>query len=317
VQALKAVGAFWNPGYYDPGRRTLTTKLYYRNSRQLRAHLNALAWLALATGRSLIVPNLLGDESRYKSDLRHMNLTEAGHVLWPGWRVLKMMDDHFPLTVVEPGKNWDLGGWFTAESVLLFAPAHYCFEHLNILCSHAGYYWRLKQHYVLTDSEIPGKHRIYSYVQSRHVVTLGSCSILLDCDFFCYILFYFTSCRFAAPFILSTFHTSALNILKTLRKHHDQPRVVLNVMSRQHITSPYMQQYIEDTLRHSASDSVGLFSNYSFESAYSPALVPANVPVPGGLLYKGQSIRVEDSVRACSKIFNAKRGNRSCFDKCK
>jgi hypothetical protein len=103
VPALKAVGAFWNPQYYDPNRRTLTMKLYYHNSRRLRSHLNALAWLAMATNRSLIVPNLMADESLFHSDFKHSNLTAEGHVLWPGWRVMKLMDDHFPLNVVEPG----------------------------------------------------------------------------------------------------------------------------------------------------------------------------------------------------------------------
>lgn len=105
VPALKAVGAFWNPGYYDPWRRTLTTKLYFRNSRQLRTHLNALAWLALATNRSLIVPNLMADEALRGSTYRRLNVTAQGHVLWPGWRVMKLLDDKFPLTVVEPGES--------------------------------------------------------------------------------------------------------------------------------------------------------------------------------------------------------------------
>lgn len=109
VHALKAVGAFWNPEYYIPQRRTLTMKIYYRNNRQLRSHTNALAWLALATDRSLIVPNLLADsalrapESEGGGVYKHVNLTAEGHVLWPGWRVIKFMDDQFPLKVVEPG----------------------------------------------------------------------------------------------------------------------------------------------------------------------------------------------------------------------
>jgi hypothetical protein len=103
VHALKAVGAFWNPNYYSPLKRTLTMKIYFRNQRQLRSHMNALAWLALATNRSLIIPNLLADESKYKSDYNHMNLTANGHVLWPGWRVMKLMNDNFPLNVLEPG----------------------------------------------------------------------------------------------------------------------------------------------------------------------------------------------------------------------
>ena len=119
-----------------------------------------------------------------------------------------------------------------------------------------------------------------------------------------------------APFIVSSFDKSAVKLLRTLRKYHDEPRVVLNVMTRERISSRFMQQYIEDTLRQSVSHSVGIFSNYSFESSYSPALVPANDPVPN-MLYNGELVSVENKVRACSKILVAKRGNRSCFDKCK
>ena len=109
VHALKAVGAFWNPDYYAPHRRTLTMKIYFRNSRQLRAHINALAWLALATNRSLLIPNLLADSSL--PEYRHANLTAEGHTLWPGWRVMKLMDDQFPLSVVEPGTV--CGAWWS------------------------------------------------------------------------------------------------------------------------------------------------------------------------------------------------------------
>jgi hypothetical protein len=120
----------------------------------------------------------------------------------------------------------------------------------------------------------------------------------------------------AAPFILSTYETSATRLLKLLRQHTHEPRVVLNVVSRKEMSSPHMLLEIEDTLRLSVSHSVGVFSNYSYESAYSPALVPANSPVPN-VLYQGERISVEASVRACSRILVAQRGNRSCFDKCK
>ena len=60
LNALRASNAFWHfGGYYDPQRRTLTKPLMALSKRALREELRALAWLALATNRSLIVPNVL------------------------------------------------------------------------------------------------------------------------------------------------------------------------------------------------------------------------------------------------------------------
>ena len=122
--------------------------------------------------------------------------------------------------------------------------------------------------------------------------------------------------NFIAPFILSTFETKANKLLKILLEHNNKTRIVLNVMIAKSIRSSDMLEYIENTLRVSVSDSVGIFSNYSFESRYSPPLVPVTSPVPN-ILFNGEKISVDSSIRACSRILLPKRGNRSCFDKCK
>mmetsp|Transcript_2796 Transcript_2796/g.4216 ORF Transcript_2796/g.4216 Transcript_2796/m.4216 type:complete len:608 (+) Transcript_2796:311-2134(+) len=102
VQALKAAGAFWNPFYYDPARRTLTMRLFYKNKNQLLGEVKALTWLAVATKRTLVVPNVLSDE-RFSTFL---NKTDSGSVLWPGFRVVYTKNSSFPLTIVEPAYYW-------------------------------------------------------------------------------------------------------------------------------------------------------------------------------------------------------------------
>jgi hypothetical protein len=58
--ALKAVNAFWDIRYYNPSERTLTKPLMLVTSvADLRMELRALAYLALKTNRSLIIPNVL------------------------------------------------------------------------------------------------------------------------------------------------------------------------------------------------------------------------------------------------------------------
>ena len=60
LHALRASNAFWHMGgYYDQQRRTLTKPLMALSRRALREELRSLAFLALATNRTLIVPNVL------------------------------------------------------------------------------------------------------------------------------------------------------------------------------------------------------------------------------------------------------------------
>lgn len=50
---------YWNFKYYDPMRRTLTKPLMMLSRRQLRQEIISLAYLAVATNRTLILPNPL------------------------------------------------------------------------------------------------------------------------------------------------------------------------------------------------------------------------------------------------------------------
>jgi hypothetical protein len=55
----QASNAYWNFAYYDPNRLTITKPLMALSGYQLRQELALLAYLAIATNRALIVPNVL------------------------------------------------------------------------------------------------------------------------------------------------------------------------------------------------------------------------------------------------------------------
>jgi len=60
LHALKAANAFWADEYYAPTKKTLTKPLMLRTSVQdLLDEVRALAYVALRTNRSLIIPNIL------------------------------------------------------------------------------------------------------------------------------------------------------------------------------------------------------------------------------------------------------------------
>ena len=148
LHALRAANAYWSFGsdYYAPGRRTLTKPLLALSKRALREELRALAWLALNTNRSLIIPNVLigvgtnvqgqpdcttaaaaaasarmtpfcAELSDQRNSLPSLSYTHAslhrGEYYWPAWRTLH--EDLPDLAVIEPGfydrlRSEDLGG---------------------------------------------------------------------------------------------------------------------------------------------------------------------------------------------------------------
>ena len=104
VMGLKATNAFWNPRYYDPLHRTITKQLLYISSDQLLDEVRSLVWLALNTKRSLILPNILGDEK--------MGIFDAykGQIMWPGFRVTYLKrtkgKNELNIQILEPAYYW-------------------------------------------------------------------------------------------------------------------------------------------------------------------------------------------------------------------
>jgi hypothetical protein len=128
---LKASNSFWNAAYFDPDRRTITKPIMFLSLRALRQELYTLAYLAIKTNRTLIIPNvLIGVGSNIKGSLSANECKSAevarspfcqevldrrnrlasqdqshaalhrGEWYWPGWRI--MNEDLTDLEVAEP-----------------------------------------------------------------------------------------------------------------------------------------------------------------------------------------------------------------------
>ena len=100
VLGLKAVNAFWNPLYYDPLRPTITKQLLYLDEKQILDETRSLVWLSLITNRSLITPNILGEDYLYEKIRGY-----RGRTMWPGFRVTKFKQE-LKANILEPGFYW-------------------------------------------------------------------------------------------------------------------------------------------------------------------------------------------------------------------
>ena len=87
VLGLKATNAFWNPKYYDPRSLTITKQIIFIDEKQLLDEIRSLVWLALHTGSTLIIPNILG--SPEGTPFQHKRAMDffRGQSLWPAYRV--------------------------------------------------------------------------------------------------------------------------------------------------------------------------------------------------------------------------------------
>lgn len=106
VMGLKATNAYWNPRYYDPLRPTITKQILFLSDEQVLEEMRVLVYLAMATRRALIAPNLLGDENG------NHGVTERyhGRAMWPGFRVIKFKRtkgvNDLRVNVLEPAFYW-------------------------------------------------------------------------------------------------------------------------------------------------------------------------------------------------------------------
>jgi hypothetical protein len=66
--------------------------------------LRGIVWLAAATNRSLLIPNI-PYANLQNSAVRFLNATPSGSFLWPGFRVAYRFPT-FPVEVVEPSYYW-------------------------------------------------------------------------------------------------------------------------------------------------------------------------------------------------------------------
>lgn len=298
----------WNPRYYDPRRRTITKPLVYFTAEQLRREVRSLIYLAIATNRSLIIPNVLGNELNVESNVQLF----GGRALWPGFRVAFFKKGFtLPLQILEP-----------------------------------AFYWRMDRDYADADHRVTElaleetAHRWPSVNNSREIGaslmsrSRGSMQLAV-------------SPPVTVVPLQSLRHSSlqAIEELLNSESYRNVPRLVLQgvpgidassdspvagstgVSERRRAATEnggdlsFLQHGDLNTaanIRKWAADSVGLFDSYEIESSrYSelPYLIGADGRREEVLL-PAVAHTVIQYVRLCERILNPNMGNRSCFDKC-
>jgi hypothetical protein len=114
VHGLRAAAAFWNPRHYDPLVKTITKVLLYQSEQQILEEVRSLIYLAISTGRKVIIPNIIGDPhpppSRTYPDMNRIALVNEQYRLWPGFRVVFLKRTHgrndLDIDILEPGFYW-------------------------------------------------------------------------------------------------------------------------------------------------------------------------------------------------------------------
>jgi len=145
VMGLKATNAFWNPLYYDPLRPTLTKQILFINDDQVRDEVRSLVWLAIATNRAFVSPNLVGSDELVPTSPQH-----KGRAMWPGFRVTYLK--RVKKASNENKKDFiDFVG-FGAEAFPIDEapkpPAHQIkMNALSIQILEPGFYWRVQRDY--------------------------------------------------------------------------------------------------------------------------------------------------------------------------
>ena len=132
VMGLKATNAFWNPRYYDPLRPTLTKQILFESTSQVRDEIRSLVWLAMATGRAIVSPNLLGPPELFATSPQH-----RGQAMWPGFRVTYLKRVRKPSNSASLADEIDMTG--TMVSIKQNA--------LKVQILEPAFYWRLQRDY--------------------------------------------------------------------------------------------------------------------------------------------------------------------------
>jgi len=295
VTGLQAANAFWNPKYYDPNRRTITKPLVYLTGQQMRWEVRSLLYLAIVTNRSVIIPNLLGNELDAESNVELF----GGRAMWPGFRVAFFKKSfNLPVQILEP-----------------------------------AFYWRMNRDYADADHGVISPASESSFSSSSATMTSKPATVappvtivpLQDIPLQPY---QHPTIHSIEKLLLSDkYHHIPRLVLQGVpgggtgggggggsggsssgQRHLQQQHGSLNSALN---------------LRKWAEDSVGLFESYEVESnRYSelPGLPRESDPARSGRLDDLSQPHVAkviiENVRLCERILNPNLGNRSCFDKC-
>jgi hypothetical protein len=301
---FQAANAFWNPEYYDPSRRTLTKKLIYQNYMQFSNELKSLIYLSIVTGRTLIIPNVLGPDNSNGVDIF------KDRILWPGFRAAHL-SQHKNIRgrnkngLVQQSEQGD-------DPVVDSKTTNFFHNEFNVLENvqrkrkiqkeiagridlpsllstvEPAYYWRVRRDY----SE---------YVPDPTVVAFFKSAELPDLE------------RHLLSLEITDIPRIVLHMERGSRKRQNNFKGV-NYKNTQVVWN--LHNITAGRLHAWASDSVGTYKTFSKEE-------DEYIPLPR-LLFAMKRSREKNmlrdviigDVRPCRGILQANHGNRSCFDKC-
>lgn len=284
ILGLKASNAYWNPYYYTATRRTLTKPLIYITEEQLRHEVRSLLYLAHATNRSLIIPNILGNEERLLDVDSYRDRT-----LWPGFRVLyerkigaTVNQDKHNVTILEPAYYWRIERDYFMGSASKLIPEPVV---VSVFRRDPAF---LQQHGFIPEFQT-GKKRNKPLRQDLTISDLES--ILLSEEY-----------KDQPRLVLNVIDRQRLPPMRDNRKK-------------------YLQQ-LQHHVHEWAKDSVGDYNSYAEELlAYGelPRLTDRATAKKAYeyAVYPKAARWIIDNTRLCVNMFDFDRGNRSCFDKCK
>ena len=295
VMGLKAVNAFWNPLYYNPQRPTITKQLIYTDPLSLLDELRSLVWLAFATGRSIIIPNIMGRDDLYSKVGGYEKRT-----LWPGFRVLKFKKEVSKLTsVLEPAFYWRVDrdyGPVPDPKIIYYNPRIQDIEDIRriviaashekyprvvlapmilpkFLMDHADQNLKEKRSYVLSGSKNDDLRKImYDYVKSVTTWAVDSVG------------------KFPESFSATKRTYEPLPSVKGLRSMRAS---------------------------HWGGDTGGLEAYNKMLNEFAPAeSYLRTIPQIERSQLRSSAEGLLQGMRLCAKMFKTFVGNRSCFDKC-
>ena len=325
----QAANAFWNPEYYDPSRRTLTKKIIYHNYLQFSNELKSLIYLSIVTGRTLIIPNILGPDGSKGVDIFN------DRILWPGFRAIHISQNKnkrgktkngIEISLVQDSEEGD-------DPVMDAKITNHFHNEFNVLeiiqkkkkiqkeCKgidlpsllsmvEPAYYWRIKRDY----SDYVPNPTVIAFFKSSDLTDIESHLLSLEItDIPRIILHMDRGSRKRQNNLKNQKH---LKKQKNLNEKKENENTTEEVIIRNNQVVRNLHNITVGRLHNWATDSVGSYKTFIKEKV-------DYIPLPKLLFERTRSREknmlrdvIIGDVRPCRRILEPNRGNRSCFDKC-
>ena len=323
----QAANAFWNPEYYDPSRRTLTKKIIYQNYLQFSNELKSLIYLSIVTGRTLIIPNILGLESIKGVDIFN------DRILWPGFRAIHISQNKnkrgktkngIEISLVQDSEEGDdpvvdakITNHFHNEfNVLEIIQKKKKIQkeckgiNLSSLLStvEPAYYWRVKRDY----SDYVPNPTVIAFFKSSDLTDIESHLLSLEITDIPRIILHMDR---GSRQRQKNLKNQKNNLKKEVNNENENTSIEeMTIRNNQVVRN--LHNITAGRLHNWAADSVGLYKTFAKEKI-------DYIPLPKLLFERTRSREknmlrdvIIGDVRPCRRILEPNRGNRSCFDKC-